>query len=195
MKRHLPLLIVCLMLALTGCQGNSLQSQGEGAGASGGLRSGKSSSPAVGEQPPVTAPQTTPAPADDTPQPTESPDVVEITETLFVSQLNNIYLNPDEYIGETMKYEGMFAQYHSDETDMTYYLVYRKSPGCCGTDGQAGFEVIWPEGSHKTYPAENDWCEVVGTLASYDEDGQRYLHIVLASLTVLDKRGAEFVSQ
>jgi uncharacterized membrane protein YcgQ (UPF0703/DUF1980 family) len=124
-----------------------------------------------------------------------SGEVVEIPEKLFLAQLNDICLNPDDYMGKTIKYQGMLTFYYWDETDKNYYLVYRQSPGCCGADGQAGFEVIWPEGVDKGYPNENDWCEVVGTLESYVEFGQTYLRIRLESLTVLQERGLEFVSQ
>ncbi|MDR0531357.1 MAG: hypothetical protein LBG83_04750 [Oscillospiraceae bacterium] len=121
--------------------------------------------------------------------------VVEIKEKMFVGQLNDIYLNRNDYLGKTIKYEGMFTKYTWEENNMTYYMVYRNSPGCCGADGEAGFEVAWPKGAGKGYPKENDWCEVVGTLESYEEDGQSFLRLALDSLTVLKKRGAEFVSQ
>ena len=121
--------------------------------------------------------------------------MVEIKEKLFIGQLNDIYLNQKSYLGKIIKYEGIFTQYTWVERGITYYSVYRNSPGCCGADGQAGFGVIWPEGSKETYPNENDWCEVVGTLESYVEDGQTYLRIRLDSLTVKSERGAEFVNQ
>jgi uncharacterized membrane protein YcgQ (UPF0703/DUF1980 family) len=199
MKRISLLLIVCLISALTGCQGNAPENQnadnGNNASAVESQNFDNSGVPAVGGQNSTTTSQSTTAPVVEPQKPSVNGDVIEITENLFVAQLNDIYLNQDDYIGKKIKYEGMFTQYHWDETNMTYYLVYRKSPGCCGTDGQAGFEVVWPEDSYKTYPTENDWCEVVGTLATYDDGGQSYLHIVLSSLTVLKKRGAEFVSQ
>ena len=65
------------------------------------------------------------------------------------------------------------------------------APGCCGDDGEAGFEVRW-EGE---YPEQNDWVEAVGILEAYEEEGYQYLRLALSSLTVLPTRGAEFVSQ
>lgn len=199
MKRISLLLIVCLIFALTGCQSTPPKNQNADSGGNApaveSQGSDNSDASSVSEQNTATTSQTTVAPILDTQKPNVSGGVVEITENLFVSQLNDVYLNQEDYIGKEIKYEGMFMQYHWDETNMTYYSVYRNSPGCCGADGQAGFEVVWPEGSDKAYPKENEWCEVVGTLAAYDEDGQSYLHIILSSLTVLEKRGAEFVSQ
>ena len=141
----------------------------------------------------------TAAPGGVSPTPAEvnpsADDVVEIRERLFVAQINEIYLNEKDYLGKTIKLEGMFTQYTWQEMNMTYYMVYRNSPGCCGADGQAGFEVVWPEGAQQPFPNENDWVEAVGTLSKYEEAGGTYLHVVLTSLTVLPTRGAEFVSQ
>ena len=199
MKRILLLFIVCMIFALTGCQRNVPQNRsatdGSGTQATDSQNSDQSDMPVTGGQDTAAISESTAAPVLDVQKPQMDGDMVEITENLFLAQLNEVYLNQDDYIGKKIKYEGMFTQYSWEETGMTYYLVYRNSPGCCGTDGQAGFEVVRPEGSDMTYPAENDWCEVVGTLATYDENGQSYLHIVLDSLTVLDARGAEFVSQ
>jgi zinc transport system permease protein len=139
------------------------------------------------------------APIDSGDTPTESSpqsddSVYEIKEKMFIAQLNDVYLNTEEYLGKKIKYEGLFTLYHWEETNKTYCQVYRQSPGCCGADGQAGFEVYWPE-SDKVYPNENDWCEVIGTLETYQEDGMEYLQIALDSLTIKSERGLEFVTQ
>ena len=55
----------------------------------------------------------------------------------------------------------------------------------------AGFEVIWSG----DYPNNNDWVEAVGVLEKYEQDGYKYLRLNLSALTVLDTRGAEYVSQ
>ncbi|MDR3148977.1 MAG: hypothetical protein LBT88_03020, partial [Oscillospiraceae bacterium] len=85
-------------------------------------------------------------------KPTADNGIIEIKEKLFIAQLNDIYLNQDDYLGMTVKFEGMFTQYTWAENNMTYYLVYRNSPGCCGADGQAGFEVVWADDSGQPYP-------------------------------------------
>lgn len=122
---------------------------------------------------------------------TATDDVIEIKEKMFIAQSNDIYLNSEDYIGKTIKYEGLFESVYWEEDKTTYNFVIRYGPGCCGDDGKAGFEVIW-DGE---WPQANDWCEVIGTLESYDLDGFTNLRLRLTSLTVLDKRGAEFVAQ
>ncbi|MDR2610072.1 MAG: hypothetical protein LBC58_01295 [Clostridiales Family XIII bacterium] len=172
-------LTACLLVTLAGCGGGASESRTDDNTVGGGY-TGESSSLAE------SAPSAGAANAS---------KLVNIKEKMFVAQINDIYLNPDDYIGKTIQYEGMFTTYTWDEMNMTYHMVYRASPGCCGTDGVAGFEVVWPEGSDKTLPKENDWCEVVGTLERYKENGESYLQIVMDTLTVKTERGAEFVAQ
>jgi hypothetical protein len=120
--------------------------------------------------------------------------VVEIREKLFIAQTNEIYLNPEEYLGRTIKLEGLFKSEEYPGYGRTYCFVLRYGPGCCGNDGNAGFEVAWP-GESRPLPAIDEWVEAVGTLASYEEEGYPYLYLALSSLNVLETRGAEFVNQ
>lgn len=118
-------------------------------------------------------------------------DVIEIKEKLFIAQTNDIYINPEDYLGKTLKYEGIFIPFFWEETGETYYYVIRYGPGCCGFDANAGFEVIW-DGD---WPEENDWVEVIGVLEMYEEDGWKLLRLSLTEMTVLDVRGEEYVYQ
>jgi hypothetical protein len=129
-------------------------------------------------------------------------ETVEIREKMFIAQVNDVYLNPEDYMGKTLKLEGLFQIQHYYGTD-PYYFVIRYGPGCCGNDGNAGFEVLWDEAFLKepageeelVYPGEGDWVEATGVLGAYEEDGYPYLCIALSSLKVMDERGAEFVTQ
>ena len=116
-------------------------------------------------------------------------DVLEIPERLFVAQINDIYLNAPDYLGRTLKYEGIFASYREELTGANYYYVIRYGPGCCGTDANVGFEIQWAG----DIPQPGDWVEVVGTLCEYERDGWVYLYLEATSLQVLPTRGAETV--
>jgi len=128
------------------------------------------------------------------PEMTTAPFDVEIREKMFIAQINDIYMNTDEYIGKEIMLEGMFMPSYYEPTDSMYYMVARYGPGCCGYDGIAGFEVAFDHLGIGT-PESNDWVEAVGTLERYEELGQTFLHLVLSSLRVLDTRGAETVLQ
>ncbi|GHU19349.1 hypothetical protein FACS1894163_12110 [Spirochaetia bacterium] len=120
--------------------------------------------------------------------------IIEIKEKMFIAQTNDVYLNPEDYLGKTIKLEGLFKQEQYEESDPAYCFVLRYGPGCCGSDGNAGFEVAWDE-ADKSYPNDDDWVEAVGVLKTYEEDGYPYLYIALSNLTILDERGEEFVTQ
>jgi zinc transport system permease protein len=126
----------------------------------------------------------------------EEKKVIEIKEKMFIAQINDVYRNPEDYIGNMIKLEGLFVseQYGDNEP---YCFVIRYGPGCCGTDGNAGFEVAWnkQDAESKTYPNSDDWVEAVGILQTYEEDGYPYLYLDLSELNILNERGAEYVTQ
>ena len=116
---------------------------------------------------------------------------VEIGERMFMTQIDDIYINIDDYLGKIIKYEGIFGMHEDPSTGKTYRYVFRYAPGCCGNDAMSGFEVGW-DGN---YPSVNDWVEAVGKLGLYEEDGEKHLRINLSSLAVLPNRGAEIVTR
>ncbi|GHU55387.1 hypothetical protein AGMMS49975_17110 [Clostridia bacterium] len=126
---------------------------------------------------------------------TNSGEVITIKDKMFIAQVNDIYTNYKDYLGKTIKYEGVFDSYLADEAaNKYYYYVIRFGPGCCGNDGNVGFEVQL-DGDSPEYPKQDDWVEVVGTLEQYDDDGYQYLTLKASSLTVFEERGLENVTQ
>ena len=124
---------------------------------------------------------------------TAMPVDVEIREKMFLSQTNDIYLNLNDYLGKSIRYEGMFFS-QPFGTNQEYNMVIRYGPGCCGSDGTVGFEVAWDDPSI-IKPLDNDWVEVTGTLEQYEEDGYSYVRLHLLGMNKLDKRGVETVLQ
>jgi len=128
-------------------------------------------------------------------QEAKSDGIVEIKEKMFISQVNDVYINAEDYFGKTIKLEGLFVtEQFSSRTD-PYCYVLRYGPGCCGSDGNVGFEVAWASSKKMSYPEENAWVEAIGELKTYEEDNSKYLYLDLSSLNVLNKRGAEYVNQ
>lgn len=122
--------------------------------------------------------------------PAKDSDVLEIREKMFVTQTNDVYINPDEYMGRTIKLEGMFASI--SDVDPPCYYVYRFGPGCCGYDANAGFEVLW-KNSGEPYPKDDEWVEATGVLENYEHEGESFLRLALKSLVVKKTRGKERV--
>jgi len=119
--------------------------------------------------------------------------VVEIKDKMFIAQVNEVYVNKNDYMGKTIKLEGIFKNIEYGNNN--YFYVIRYGPGCCGNDGNVGFELAWKSGKGQPYPEDNTWVEATGVLDAYKEDNYSYLYLDLISLAVLDKRGQEYVSQ
>lgn len=116
--------------------------------------------------------------------------VITIREKMFIAQTNDIYLNPEDYMDKTIKWEGIYTDVANPETGDLYRFIIRYGPGCCGYDGTAGFEVLY-DGE---FPQKNDWVEAEGKIEMIEERGQEFIAIRLSKLTVLDVRGNEFVA-
>ena len=170
MKRLMIAFILCFAVLLAGCRVEAPVKQGTKNG---------NGTPAVN------------VPDSDNNDTEQVGNVVEIKEKMFVAQTNEIYVNAEDYLGKTIKYEGIFSLYIDPETNIKYCSVIRYGPGCCGTDGNCGFEVIWD----KEYPEENSWVAIEGILGQYEEYGNKYLRITLDSLEVKTERGNEYVTQ
>lgn len=125
-----------------------------------------------------------------------SGNIVEIREKMFATQISDVYMNPDDYLGKTIKLEGIFMGGQPYPDMDPYYSIFRYAPGgCCGNDGMAGFEVKGETCPIEIYPAGNSWVEATGVLKEIDSGSYKSLYIDLSSLTILSKRGAEYVVQ
>ena len=123
---------------------------------------------------------------------TES-NIIEISERMFVTHINSIYMNISNYLGKTIKLEGIFGATQIETGD--FYYVFRYSQDeCCG-GGMSGFEVRWASDQIRHFPAANSWVEATGILREYRRASNRFVYLELTSLTVLNRRGAEQVSR
>ena len=121
----------------------------------------------------------------------EGREIIDIREKMFMTQVNDIYTNANNYAGKGVRFEGVYNEdlYGVGET---FHSVTRSTPGCCGDDGaRIGFEVVWDQ----PFPQPGSWAEAAGVLEQYEEDGEMRLRVQLVSLQVLDVRGAELVTQ
>jgi len=140
---------------------------------------------AANESPPSSAGTNTPG----TPAYLYDEDILEIGERFFLTQMNQIYLNRENYLGRTIRYEGMF--YTISWEDYTYHLVIRHTFGCCGNDGMAGFDVAL--NGIEPFP-DNTWVEVTGVLSEFEfSEWYNMLYVDVATIVEMPERGSEFV--
>lgn len=119
----------------------------------------------------------------------ENKEVISIDEKVFLSQMTDVYMNSNDYVGRIITMEGYMLP--DDTGDEIIGAVVRNSPGCCGDDGITGLSFIWDQ----DVPAENDWIKVTGVLSVRVEGEQIYLVIEADEVEVKEERGLEFVSQ
>lgn len=118
-------------------------------------------------------------------------EIFEIREKMFLTQINDIYLNIDDYKDKTIKVEGLYGILVSYDSDVEYGVVYRNGPGCCGNDGWGGFFLNY-DGE---LPEEDEWIVVIGTPELVQDGAYTDLYLNVISLQVKEERGAEFVEQ
>jgi len=116
-------------------------------------------------------------------------EILEIKERMFIQQCNDIFFNTDEYVGKTVRLEGIYKTFRIPDGNSikTSHYVYRNSPGCCGNDGESGFIVLLED---FPAPEQNAWVEATGKV-EVTAVGMPMLR--LSSLKVMETRGAEFV--
>ncbi len=113
-----------------------------------------------------------------------SDDIIVVEDQVFSSMVMEIYENADKYIGKTIKLTGMFDKYHDDQSDKTYFSVYRKDEmGCCSY----GIEVDWDDSTGIKIPAQDQIVTATGVLDKYNENSQDYLVLHLSELKESDQ--------
>jgi len=111
-------------------------------------------------------------------------DISEMSSVLAYSQVVNIYESPDDYMGKTIKLNGLYYASYYDKTDLYYhYVVVGDETLCC----QTGLKFVW-NGEHTypdDYPEEQTEIELVGLFGSYEEFGKTYYFLTVDDLSVL----------
>ena len=100
-------------------------------------------------------------------------DLTVLSSTMVYSEVYNIMMSPDEYIGKTIRMNGQCLSAYYEPTDMTYYsIVIQDATACCAQ----GIEYVLSDG--QSYPADDTEATVVGRFESYDEEGTIWYHLV-----------------
>jgi len=114
-------------------------------------------------------------------------EIIEIEDRFFILQTQDIMVNHNDYIGRTIRYQGMFFSQIWEPTGEEFFMVIRFTDDCCGgTDGFVGFEVYLGDIPR---PIDNTWVDITGVLA-WDNG---FIRLNLVSLETPPERGEEFV--
>ena len=115
------------------------------------------------------------------PDPSVDVDLTCLSSTMVYAEVYNIVSAPEEYIGKTMKMDGLFAVYHDEETDKYYYacLIQDATAYC-----QNGIEFV-PADARKypdDFPELGTNITVTGVFDTYEEGGYTYCTLREAKL-------------
>lgn len=111
---------------------------------------------------------------------------IKVRDNYYITQLNQIYYNKQEYKGKTIEIEGFPL-----ETE-EYKFVGRYGPGCCSGDQYAYIEYQYDKDIE--LEPEKDWIKVTGTLEIENDGGTDYIYIKASNIEKLTTRGKDTVS-
>ena len=100
-------------------------------------------------------------------------DLTVMDRDLVPAFMYQMYENPEEYEGKTVRMNGLYyVGYQKERGEYHHYCYVQDTMGCCGQS----MEFIWGDGSRRypdEYPAVNERITVQGIFEAYRRDGSR----------------------
>ena len=100
-------------------------------------------------------------------------DLTTLSSTMVYSEVYNMMVSPDDYIGKTVKMDGKFALYYDESTGKYYFAcIISDAAACCsqGIEFVLTDEYTYPD----DYPKEGEEICVIGTFDTYREGEYTY---------------------
>ena len=99
-------------------------------------------------------------------------DLTRLSSTMVYAVVNDMLMEPDPYMGKTVRMNGAMAVYKDEDTGKIYYAcLISDATACCAQ----GIEfTTTDEYSPDDYPAEGENLAVVGKYDFYEADGYEY---------------------
>lgn len=181
MKKKMFVLLTAVTLVFTGCGKGSEPTQPTDAGAMRAATETPSQTQpaAVTEATVETQMQVQPQAVEETApaQPGEVLDLTALSSTMVYSEVFNMLMDPDRYVGRVVKMNGIAACFTNPQTSQLYYAcIVADATGCCAQ----GLEYVLTDG--EVYPELDTNITVTGTFALYEENGYKCFHLVDATI-------------
>lgn len=120
------------------------------------------------------------------PDPTVDIDMTVMPANMVFSQVSHIMMEPDTYLGKTMKVKGpYYALYYENTGNYYHYILITDALACC----ENGIEFIWDEGSHvypDEYPEDKQEIVITGELKCYEEENYIYYYLDIDEYMVVE---------
>ena len=108
-------------------------------------------------------------------------DLSRLSGTVVYAQVYNILYEYEPFLGKVIRIAGYYSAYEDPASGAVYHAcVIPDATACCaqGMEFVLADEVRWPE----DYPEEGTDIVVTGRLATYEEEGDLYLHLIDAEM-------------
>lgn len=109
-------------------------------------------------------------------------DLTQLSGTVVYSQVYNMVMDPDAYLGQVVRLRGAFSYFQDPDTLQEYFAaVIADATACCAQ----GIEFLWA-GEHTypdDYPPPGTEITVTGVFEAYAENGLIYLRLADADVT------------
>ena len=111
-------------------------------------------------------------------------DLSKLSGTVVYSQVYDMMVDPDAYLGQVVRVKGNFNSFKDADTQQEYFaVVIADATACCAQ----GMEFVW-KGDHafpRDYPDLDSEITVTGTFSTYEEGGFQYIQLADADMTVV----------
>ncbi len=108
-------------------------------------------------------------------------DLTVLSSTMVYSEVYNMMVSPEDFIGKTVKMKGPFAYYHDEETGNDYFAcIIQDATACCaqGIEFLLTEDYVYPD----DYPEADEIICVVGVFDTYMEGNYTYCTLREAKL-------------
>lgn len=108
-------------------------------------------------------------------------DLTALSSTMVYSEVYNMMVSPEQYIGKTVKMDGLFAYYHDEATGNYYFAcIIQDATACCaqGIEFVPTEDYVYPD----DYPEVDEEICVVGSFDTYQEGNFTYCTLRNATL-------------
>lgn len=111
-------------------------------------------------------------------------DLTTLSATMVYAEVYHMVMNPEDYMGKTVKVIGLYSPSFYDVTNLYYhYVLVQDATECCAQ----GLEFVW-SGDHaypNDFPQEGTPIEMTGVFGSYEELGEVYHYLAVDEIRIL----------
>lgn len=110
-------------------------------------------------------------------QDTSTVDLTVLSSTMVYAEVYQMMCYPDQYVGRTVKMQGLYDSFHDDASGKDYYAcIIKDATACCAQ----GIEFVLEDGNYP--PLDTEEITVEGTFSLYEENNEMYCTLANARL-------------